>query len=337
MTPTVGDRAPAPCPTSAACRRVTRSRVLARRRRRAAPLRQRRRRAPVPAAGHRDPARPDLRSRARPRRRPARTGARTRAMTLGAAARTRRRRSSPSIWPRRSAPADRARAVAGVEFDSRRVVPGSVFVGMKGEKADGAAYAQQALVKGALRGGRRGAGAGRLDAAVDQGRRRSRRAGGAGGGVLRPPERRPARRRHHRHQRQDHDQLPAPPAIFDEGGVRCGRIGTVSYDVGGERARRAADDAGVDRLPAHAARDGDQRLRRLRGRGVVARAGAEARRLRALRGRRLHQPDPRSPRLPPRHGVVLRGQAAAVRAAAAGRDRGGERRRSLRPRAGRRR
>ena len=46
-------------------------------------------------------------------------------------------------------PADRARAVAGIEFDSRRVVPGSVFVGMKGQKADGSAYAQQALIKGA--------------------------------------------------------------------------------------------------------------------------------------------------------------------------------------------
>ena len=45
--------------------------------------------------------------------------------------------------------ADRGRPVAGIEFDSRKVTAGSVFVGMKGQKADGAAYAQQALVRGA--------------------------------------------------------------------------------------------------------------------------------------------------------------------------------------------
>ena len=64
-------------------------------------------------------------------------------------------------------------------------------------------------------------------------RRRSRRAGGAGRGLLRPPERRPARRRHHRHQRQDHDQLSDRRRSSTRRGVRCGRIGTVSYDVGG--------------------------------------------------------------------------------------------------------
>ena len=190
--------------------------------------------------------------------------------------------------------------------------------------------------EGRVRGGGGGAGAGRLDAAVGPRRRRSRRAGGAGGGVLRPPERRPARRRHHRHQRQDDDQLS------HGGDLRRGRRPLRPPRHGllrrrRHRARGAADDAGSDRLPADAARDGDQRLRRLRRRGVVARAGAEARRPRPLRRRRLHQPDPRSPRLPPRHGLVLRGQAPAVRPAAGRRDGGGERRRSLRPRAGRRR
>ena len=188
--------------------------------------------------------------------------------------------------------------------------------------------------EGRVRGGGGSAGAGRLDAAVGPRRRRSRRAGGAGGGVLRPSERRPARRRHHRDQRQDDDQLS------DGGDLRRGRRPLRPPRHGllrrrRHRARGAPDDAGSDRLPADAARDGDQRLRRLRRRGVVARAGAEARRPRPLRRRRLHQPDPRSPRLPPRHGLVLRGQAPAVRPAAGRRDGGGERRRSLRPRAGR--
>ena len=130
-------------------------------------------------------------------------------------------------------PADRARAVAGIEFDSRRVAPGSVFVGMKGQKADGTAFAQQALVKGAC-------------AVVAE-------APAPAGWTL--PWARVG---------DDHAALAALAAVFyghpsddllvvgitgtngktttsylmaglfDEGGVRCGRVGTVSYDVGGE-------------------------------------------------------------------------------------------------------
>jgi UDP-N-acetylmuramoyl-L-alanyl-D-glutamate--2,6-diaminopimelate ligase len=42
------------------------------------------------------------------------------------------------------------RQIAGVESDSRQVAPGAVFVALKGEHADGAAFAQQAVVKGAV-------------------------------------------------------------------------------------------------------------------------------------------------------------------------------------------
>jgi len=42
-----------------------------------------------------------------------------------------------------------AEAVTAVAYDSRRVVPGAVFVGLKGLKADGTAFAQQALARGA--------------------------------------------------------------------------------------------------------------------------------------------------------------------------------------------
>jgi UDP-N-acetylmuramoyl-L-alanyl-D-glutamate--2,6-diaminopimelate ligase len=39
--------------------------------------------------------------------------------------------------------------VAAIAYDSRRVVPGSVFVALKGLKADGGAFAQQAVARGA--------------------------------------------------------------------------------------------------------------------------------------------------------------------------------------------
>lgn len=44
---------------------------------------------------------------------------------------------------------DLGRAVSAVAFDSRRVTPGSVFVALKGLKADGVAFAEQAVARGA--------------------------------------------------------------------------------------------------------------------------------------------------------------------------------------------
>ncbi len=40
--------------------------------------------------------------------------------------------------------------VTGVEYDSRRVLPGSLFVGLRGQRADGARFAPQALERGAV-------------------------------------------------------------------------------------------------------------------------------------------------------------------------------------------
>ena len=40
--------------------------------------------------------------------------------------------------------------VAGVAADSRRVQPGFVFVAVRGEKADGHAFARDAVARGAL-------------------------------------------------------------------------------------------------------------------------------------------------------------------------------------------
>ena len=39
-------------------------------------------------------------------------------------------------------------AVSGVEYDSRRVRPGTVFVAMKGETSDGNRFIEQAIAAG---------------------------------------------------------------------------------------------------------------------------------------------------------------------------------------------
>ena len=175
--------------------------------------------------------------------------------------------------------------------------------------------------QGRVRRRRGSAGAGRLDAAVGQGGGRSRRARGAGRGLLRPS----------RATTCSSSASPAPTArrrpatstaaIFDEAGVRCGRIGTVSYDVGGEErdAPRTTPEA----------TDFQRMLREMAANGCGACAAEVSSHALVLKrvdyvrfaAGDLHQPDPRSPRLPRRHGLVLRGQAPAVRAAAAGGDR----------------
>jgi UDP-N-acetylmuramoyl-L-alanyl-D-glutamate--2,6-diaminopimelate ligase len=129
--------------------------------------------------------------------------------------------------------AQRERVVTGVEYDSRRVSAGAVFVAIRGQRADGALFAQQAVVRGACA----------VVAETDP-------PAGWQGVWLRVPD--------------AHLGLAAlaavffghpsddllvvgitgtngktttsylTAAIFDEGGVRCGRVGTVSYDVGGE-------------------------------------------------------------------------------------------------------
>ncbi len=45
---------------------------------------------------------------------------------------------------------DREVAICGVEYDSRRVGPGSVFVAMRGETTDGNQYIEQAVARGAV-------------------------------------------------------------------------------------------------------------------------------------------------------------------------------------------
>ena len=138
--------------------------------------------------------------------------------------------------------------------------------------------------------------------AVDAVDRRAARAGGAGRRRSTAIRASSCARRHHRHQRQDDDRLPARrrssrrPACA--AAARHGRATASAARSAKPRARRRKPRI-VQRLLREMV---DAGLRRVRDGSVVARAGAEARRRHAVRGRHLHQPDARPPRLPRRHG-----------------------------------
>ena len=77
---------------------------------------------------------------------------------------------------------------SGVVYDSRHAAPGCVFVALKGQRADGAAYAVQAMAAGAVGGRRRDPGRVPGERALDRCTGRAAGARAAGGGVLRAPE-----------------------------------------------------------------------------------------------------------------------------------------------------
>ena len=152
----------------------------------------------------------------------------------------------------------------------------------------------------------------RRQRAVDRRQRRASRARMAVGGVLLSPQPRDERRRHHRHERQDDEQLPG------QRDPRC-RRNSVRPDGDGHVSHRRSrlrcdenDARGAGSAGLHA-RHGGRRLRRLRDGGVVARAGAQTRGRHSVRRRGVHESHARSPRLPRRHGGLLRRQAAVVR------------------------
>ena len=139
--------------------------------------------------------------------------------------------------------------------------------------------------------------------------------------------------RHHRHQRQDHDRLSAGLGVRGGGHrVRAARHGRLPDRPQGNRggAHHARSRRSCSRCCATWWRQGCG--------ACVMEVSSHAlalKRVDYLRFRRgdLHQPDPRSPRLPPQHGRLLRGEAAAVRAAARRGGRGHQPRRSPRRRA----
>jgi UDP-N-acetylmuramoyl-L-alanyl-D-glutamate--2,6-diaminopimelate ligase len=126
----------------------------------------------------------------------------------------------------------RSRDATRIVYDSRQAVPGSVFVGMRGEHADGAAFAQQAVQRGAAVVIAEGENAGvtapwltvpdaRLAiaqlAAVFYGRpSESLRVVGITG----------------TNGKTTSSYLLQ--SVFESAGIRCGRIGTVGYSVAGQ-------------------------------------------------------------------------------------------------------
>ena len=222
--------------------------------------------------------------------------------------------------------------VTAIAYDSRQVKPGAVFVALRGVNADGARFVPQAIANGAIAVVAETAAAGRRRRALDPGAQRARGARGAGRGVLRQPERGAGARRHHRHERQDDHVLRARRRSSRRrasSAAASARSATASAAASSTPPRTTPEAPELQRMLRDML---DGRLRRLRDGGVVARAGAAARRQPAIRRRHLHQPDARSPRLPRRHGVVLRRQAPAVRDPAGRRRRRDQRRRSPRRR-----
>ena len=106
-------------------------------------------------------------------------------------------------------------------------------------------------------------------------------------------------------------------AALRAAGETSGLLGTIQYRIGDRLAEAVRTTPEASDLQALLREMVDARLQ-----PAVMEVSSHALALErvdgcALRGGRLHQPDPRPPRLPRRHGGLLRGQAAAVRHAAA--------------------
>ena len=275
-----------------------------------APAGYRRRGAAIPAGGRTDRIRLHRRAQAR-----ARVALREREQSHD------RRRTPPRARPgARTGPISGARRRCARHALHRRRP--RLPAGREGRGVRGAARPESQRrdlrAAGHRRGrlGNRGGGAAvhRCERAVDCRQRRAPGARLAVRRILRTPQPRDASDRHHRHQRQDDDGLPR------QRDARC-RGHPVRPDGDGDvsdrrpRLRRHANDARSAGSPGLHAGHGDRGLRCLRDGSVVARAGAEARGRHPVRRGGFHQPDARSPRLPCRHGGLLRRQAPPVRVA----------------------
>ena len=128
--------------------------------------------------------------------------------------------------------------------------------------------------------------------------------------LLRPPERGADADRHHRHERQDDDVVPAG---LDLRGGRASAAGASARSATGSaiaRSRRLA------RRPRRRSSSGCCARWSTDGCGAcvmeVSSHALALRRADRLRfaAAHLHEPDPRSPRLPRRHGAVLRSRSA---------------------------
>ena len=109
------------------------------------------------------------------------------------------------------------------------------------------------------------------------------------------------RGRRHRHQRQDLDRAAAGAGV-DAARTRRGSIGTLGAGLYGASCRRRSPRRLVLQCMRLLAQLRDEGAQAVAMEVSLARARPGSRRWRAFRCRRVHQPHPRPPRLPRRHG-----------------------------------
>ena len=185
--------------------------------------------------------------------------------------------------------------VTDLAYDARAVAPGSLFVCVPGQRADGHDFAAD-CGRRRSRGARRRARA-RPERAAARRRGRARRDGAGRGRVLRPADARARGRGRDGHEREDDDGVPA---LLDPRRRRPpSRPARHGRDADRRRAARGRPhDARGHRPPAHVPRDARRGRPELRHGGVLARVRAQASRRHAFPGPRLHEPDPGPPGLP---------------------------------------
>ena len=247
---------------------------------------------------------------------------------------------NPPLNPRgEPAPLPADRPVTGVAYDHRRVVPGSVFVCLRGQAHDGHEFAAAAAAAGAcLVVGERARLAAPIDPVpylrVDDARRALALLGCA---FSRPSQPRARAHRRDRHQRQDLVHAPAARGAPSRRGsrrrfsapweaerrrkdLRRRGAGVLGRGRGRRRVRRCslrwqAGSAHHARGARPAGRAAPVARRGHPGRrdgGLLPRAGAAPQLRDALRLRRLHQPHRGPSRLSRHHGGLPRGQGAAL-------------------------
>ena len=207
--------------------------------------------------------------------------------------------------------------IAGVEYDSRRVRPGAVFVAMKGGSTDGNRFVEKAIAAGAL--GIITDSAQTFDhltvyqpglpvLQVEHGRRALAQASAAFFGH---PERKLAATGITGTNGKTTTAFLAE-ALLNAAARKTVLVGTIEYHVAGEvrpSVHTTPESRDLFELMAEGVARGATELvtevsSHALDQGRVA--GFNFRR------RRLHQPHPRPPRLPPDHGKLLRRQAPAL-------------------------
>ena len=144
--------------------------------------------------------------------------------------------------------------MTGIAYDSRQVKPGAVFVALRGVNADGARFVPQAIANGAI-------------AVVAE---TAAPAGVSVPWIQVPNARAALAELAAAFYGHPSDELALVgitgtngktttsyvlASIFEAAGIKCGRIGTIGYRVGGARGRRVAHHARSAGAAADAARD----------------------------------------------------------------------------------